>query len=54
MGGPCIQDLCLPITASSMTQKNRRVREGDLHCQIGLVNGEQRNMSKRRKRHLQR
>lgn len=46
--------LCLPISASSVTQKNRRGREGDLHCKIGLVNSEQRNILKRRKDHLQR
>lgn len=32
--------LCLPITTSSVTQKHRRGREGDLHCKIGLVNSE--------------
>lgn len=46
--------LCLPITTSSVTQKHRRGREGDLHCKIGLVNSEQRNMLKRREDHLQR
>lgn len=44
-GSSCIQDLYLTILASSVTQRNRRVREGDLHCQIGLLNSEQRNMS---------